>query len=50
MNDKYGGGSYSGGGDYSAAKGGYGKFAETGGINRSDFDPVINSLGIIFIF
>jgi len=31
------------GGDYSAAKAGYGKFAETGGVNRADFNPALDS-------
>src|ERR1044072_8533730 len=32
-----------GGGDYSQAEGGYSKLAETGGVNRADFDPSLNS-------
>lgn len=31
------------GGDFSQAKAGYGKFAETGGINREDFNPALDS-------
>lgn len=32
-----------GGGDYSQAAGGYSKFAETGGVNREDFNPALDS-------
>lgn len=31
------------GADYSAAKSGYSKFAETGGVNRDDFNPALDS-------
>jgi len=31
------------GADYSTAKEGYGKFAETGGVNRGDFEPALGS-------
>lgn len=34
---------YAAGGDYSGAKAGFNKFAETGGVNRGDFDESIGS-------